>query len=878
MTGGERPELLERALLVRRLDSWLRDTGNGAGRLVLVSGEAGIGKTALLGSFCAGAKGVNVLWGDCERLFTPRALGPFVDIAERVGGELEEVVLRGAAPHEFLQVLVEELRSRGPAILVVEDLNWADEATLDVIQLLARRIDDIPALVVVSFRDDELGVTHPLQIVLGELAGRQGVERLEVPALSRDAVRTLAVPFGADEKELFERTAGNPFFVTEALAAGDARLPATVRDAVRARAAHLPASARRLLEAAAAAPSRVEIWLLEAIAEDDLSALATCLASGMLRAGHGQVAFRHELARLAIEEATAPDRRVALHRAILRTLRDQPSQVRDVARLAHHAEAAGDGDAVLEFAPKAAERASTLGSHREAAEQLSRALRYAEPLSMEEQARLYEQRAYELHLTDQLDEALVAAREALERRQIMGQRRQEGETLVFISRLLWFLGRPEEAEEAGHAALAMLRELPDSSELAMAYANIARLSLLAHRLSDALEWGAKAMPLAERHEAVGILASVLNTMGAAELVDGSFYEGRAKLERSLELAREADLQEHVGRALVNLGGTMLDLRQYPLAERYIDEGLAYTADRELGSFRHFLFALRAHWQLEQGRWDEALATGEFALRQGSATSMSLIRVPALRVIGLVRARRGEPEAAAALDEAFALAVPEEIQQIGPVAAARAEAAWLADDADSIAAITNHAFELASERGDPRSGGELAYWRFKAGIDDGPTSWVAEPYAKQIRGEWQEAAEQWRRLGCPYEAALALSEGDDEESLRKSLAELQLLGAVAAARDVTRRLRERGARRIGRGPRASTRNNPAGLTARELEVVVLLDLQNAEIADRLYISPKTVDHHVSAILRKLGVSSRHQAVAEARRLGVPDWTGRKRDRS
>jgi len=323
---------------------------------------------------------------------------------------------------------------------------------------------------------------------------------------------------------------------------------------------------------------------------------------------------------------------------------------------------------------------------------------------------------------------------------------------------------------------------------------------------------------------------------------------------------------------------MLDLRQYPLAERYIDEGLAYTADRELGSFRHFLFALRAHWQLEQGRWDEALATGEFALRQGSATSMSLIRVPALRVIGLVRARRGEPEAAAALDEAFALAVPEEIQQIGPVAAARAEAAWLADDADSIAAITNHAFELASERGDPRSGGELAYWRFKAGIDDGPTSWVAEPYAKQIRGEWQEAAEQWRRLGCPYEAALALSEGDDEESLRKSLAELQLLGAVAAARDVTRRLRERGARRIGRGPRASTRNNPAGLTARELEVVVLLDLQNAEIADRLYISPKTVDHHVSAILRKLGVSSRHQAVAEARRLGVPDWTGRKRDRS
>src|SRR5205814_10309414 len=168
----------------------------------------------------------------------------------------------------------------------------------------------------------------------------------------------------------------------------------------------------------------------------------------------------------------APDRRVALHRAILRRLRDQPSQVRDVARLAHHAEAAGDGDAVLEFAPKAAERASALGSHREAAEQLARALRYAESLSMEEQARLYEQRAYELHLTDQLDEALVAAREALEKRQIMGQRRQEGETLVFISRLSGFLGRPDEAEEAGHAAVATLRAPTASSVRATVYGMI----------------------------------------------------------------------------------------------------------------------------------------------------------------------------------------------------------------------------------------------------------------------------------------------------------------------------------------------------------------------------------------------------------------------
>jgi DNA-binding CsgD family transcriptional regulator len=863
----ERPPLLERHTLVRALHAWLDEAADGRGRLVLVSGEAGIGKTALLSSFCSEAVSAEVLWGGCERLFTPRALGPFVDIAEQVDGALGQLVARGAAPHQFVAALSDELRARTPAVLVIEDVHWADEATLDVITLLSRRLDQVPALLVVSFRDDELSVAHPLQMVLGELAGRPRVERIHVPALSRDAVRTLAQPFGADDERVFERTAGNPFFVTEVLATGDARLPATVRDAVLARAAHLPGASRRLLECAAAVPSKVEIWLLEAIADGDLSALETCLASGMLRAEGHHVAFRHELARLAIDESTAPDRRVALHRAILKTLRAQPEQLRDVARLAHHGEAAGDGEAVLEFAPQAARRAADLGSHREAAEQYARALRYAEGLPLEAQADLYERRGYECHLTDQLADALVAAREALDRRKALGQRIREGDTLVFISRLLWFLGRSEESQQAGSAALAMLGELPDSPELATAYANMARISLLAHHMGDAVEWGTKAIPLAERFEATGILASALNTIGVAELAQGEVDNGRAKLQRSLELARAADLEEHVARALVNLGGAMLDIRNYEVAARYIAEGLEYTADRELGSFRNFLLSIQAHWQLEQGLWDEALDTAELALRQATSRSISLIRVPSLRVIGLIRARRGDPRAREALDEALELAVPEELQQIAPVAAACAEAAWLADDPEAVARITDHAFALTRERGDPRRGGDLAYWRFKAGIEDEPGPWITQPYRRQIEGDWRGAAQDWLRLGCPYEAALALAEGDDEESLRAALAELQRLGAVATARDVTRRLRERGARRIGRGPRASTRSNPAGLTARELDVVALLHLQNSEIAARLYISPKTVDHHVSAILRKLGVSTRQKAMVEARELGI-----------
>ena len=301
-----RIELLERSELVDALGQALAEAAAGRGRMVLLGGEAGVGKTALLRELSAQDPRARVLWGACERLFTPRALGPLLDIAETAGVQLTGFAPNRRVPHEFMSALVTELRREFPTVLVVEDVHWADEGTLDVVKLLGRRIEALPVLALVSFRDDELTPAAPLQIVLGELAGARAVERRHIAPLSLDAVRSMAEPSGADAETLFEKTGGNPFFVTEALAAADVELPETVRDAVLARTAQLEPAPRRLLEAAAVVPSRIELWLLEAVGGVDFVHLDACLGSGMLVHADGTVAFRHELARLAVEDAIAP--------------------------------------------------------------------------------------------------------------------------------------------------------------------------------------------------------------------------------------------------------------------------------------------------------------------------------------------------------------------------------------------------------------------------------------------------------------------------------------------------------------------------------------------------------------------------------------------
>ena len=868
-TGGT-AELLERsedlATLAGRLEAV---TESSRGQLVLVRGEAGIGKTALLSHFCQGlGRSVRVLWAACDPLFTPRPLGPLLDVARETNGELRARVESGAQPHDVTIALMSELEAPAPTVMVLEDIHWADEATLDVLRLLARRLEAIPTLVLASYRDEQLHRTHPLRIVLGELPAGGAVGRHELRPLSRSAVARLAEDTTLDPDDLHDRTAGNPFFVTEVLAAGGERVPTTVRDAVLARAARLSPPAQTMLEAVAVVPQRAEVWLLEALADGALAGIDECVNSGMLRSEPGGVAFRHELARIAIEESLEPERMVLLHRRAVAALEEPAIGTPDLARLAHHAEAAGDAAAVLRFAPAAGSEAASVGAHREAAAQYARALRFAGGIEPVARAELLEAFAGACYFTDMRAEGVAALDEALSIHTQRDDALKQGETQERRAKMLLCIGRVEEATAAGHDAVAMLEPLEPGRELARAYSAMTEIAMHTDDAEAGIRWGGMASALAERVGDPEALALALNCVGTLELDRGD-PDGRVKLVRSIELAKRAGVPAEVGRGYINLLSALGRSRQWASAGELIEAGMDWCREHGLEAWLRYIVAAQAESHLAQGRWDEA-AEVALSILNGPPSQVLGPRCWAIETLSSVRLRRGDPGYWPLLDEDLEVARANgELQYLAPVAAARAEAAWLEGRPDAIAKETDDAYALALRYRAPRFLGELACWRWRGGLLDEPPDGVEEVYRLTIVGDCGGAASLWEAAGYPYDAALALADSSDPEALRDALERLRALGATPAAAIVARRLRALGERGLARGPRPRTRENPAGLTSRELDVLPLLaeGLRNAEIAERLVVSHKTVDHHVSAILRKLGARTRGEAGAAAAKLGL-----------
>lgn len=301
-------ELIEREPFLIELDTAFAEVSAGTGRLALVRGEAGIGKTVLVEAFAHSCRDrARVLWGACDLLFTPRPLGPLYDIAAQMQGDLLNQLNSETNRSTIFSNFIGELQ-RTTSIVVIEDAHWADEATLDLIKFLGRRIQRTLALLIVTYRDDELDPRHPLRSVLGDLASSQAARRISLEPFTETAVRALVGERAMDASALYLQTGGNPFFVMEALSNAGGGIPATVREAVLARTTRLTLSAQAVLQAAAVIGQRIESWVLAQVTSAELGAVEECIGIGILVPQADSLVFRHELARQTILETISPQR------------------------------------------------------------------------------------------------------------------------------------------------------------------------------------------------------------------------------------------------------------------------------------------------------------------------------------------------------------------------------------------------------------------------------------------------------------------------------------------------------------------------------------------------------------------------------------------
>jgi DNA-binding CsgD family transcriptional regulator len=869
--------LIERDGPLKILLELAQSARRGQGRMVLVAGEAGIGKTALLEEYARGLDpAFRVFWGGCEALFTPRPLGPMQDMAYALDAKLVDLFVRSVAPSLMFPALVNTLAAEhGAKILIFEDVHWADHGTLDLVKYLGRRIGVLPALVVLTYRSDE--VSEALAQVLGDLPSHAAA-RLTLEPLSPDGVAALARAAGRSSEGLHRITGGNPFFITELLAgtAAGRELPASIKDAVWARLSRLQSRERELLETISVAPGAVERWLLTAIAGADGERVAeACAAHGFLAQDeNGAVKFRHELGRQAVLARVPKAAQKAMHArfegAISAHVSLQAMSV--LSNLVFHAARAEDAPHVLEYAPLAAKEAARLGAHREAAAHLATALRFVDAAPPALAAQLNEDWAYESGIALKIDDAVIAAR----RRAIDLWRSQDridkvGHNLRWLSRLHWYRGEAEQANRYADEAVRELETREPGPELAMAYSVRSQLHMLNDRMDEAIEWGRRAIALAGELGEADTRAHALNNVGTALLFSGR-PGGRELLEESLSLSLANGFHEHAARAYTNLSEYGVVFKDFALAERMTAEGIAFDTRHDLDSWTYYLVGRQAQLRMEQGRLREAetIARGVLALEQLTL----VMRLPALTVLAKVRMRLGEKDASALLAQALAQATATgEPQNIAPVRFALVEAAWLADD---LPKCREHLAQLESmdlDNFDPWELGELATWRKRIGAD-GPLPAVAlpEPRAAELRGDAVSAADLWQRLGLPYEAGLALTQARGERAGSAFARAVTLLEEIEA-RPAAARARE-AARRLGvaavlppqrRGPYASARAHPLGLSKRECEVLDLVaqGVGNREIATRLFRSPRTIEHHVSAVLAKLNATNRMEAMLRVR---------------
>jgi DNA-binding winged helix-turn-helix (wHTH) protein/DNA-binding CsgD family transcriptional regulator/tetratricopeptide (TPR) repeat protein len=864
IAGDGTGELLEREPELAVLRSLWAQARAGRGSIVLVSGESGAGKTALAraAASAAAADSARVLWGMCTPLATPAPLEPLREAAAQLGGPLAMQVEQDQPVPRILPPLLVEL-TRAGSVLVLDDLQWADQATIDLLRLLTRRVHRTRTLVIGTHRDEEIGIDHPLRGLIGDVARSTAAQRLSVGPLSRDAVAAIVATSGRDPDDVFRLTAGNAFFVQEvATTAGDG-LPSSVRDAVLARTADLPPAAQDVLALLACAPEAVPDVALPAL-NVDLPTLRALDQTGLVERGTRGLRFRHELCRLALAELIPPGGEVALHARVLQVLERKRT---DPAVLTHHARGAKDPERVTRYASAAGWRATATGAHVQAVEFFQLALAQQVELAEEEHAKLLEAMARELYLLDRLTEAVAASARARAIRVARGDSTGVGSVCHTLSLYEYYNADREHADRHAAEAIRLLEPSDDLVELGHAYATEAYLAIQRNdlrRADEILEH------LTGVNEATGdfglrLRADMLHSI--RDVVAGHQHARKRALEVAT-VGLQAGEYYPASTTYSLLVYCDVEQRRFAEARELLRTSLPLATEHDIRICAVWQLGAQARLNLLTGDWDQAVRDAGVML---GPETVPLGRPWADLVCGLINLRRGDEDGDMHLDAAWELATRlDEPLRILPAATALVERAWLTGERDDrIADVTDLLRRFAGEPGLEWSLGDLAVWILRWGGQVPDEFTVAEPHRLALAGDDAGAAQTWGRIGEPYSQALTLLDSGRDPAAFRALELLDTLGAAAVAAKVRQQLRDRGVSSVPAGPRATTRANPAGLTERQVEVLAMLaeGLSNAQLASRLFISSKTVDHHVSAILSKLHASSRTEAVHIARERGI-----------
>jgi DNA-binding CsgD family transcriptional regulator len=848
--------LLERDTELAALTTALTDAADRQGSVVLIAGEPGIGKSTLVTAATSSVDDVRVLLGACDDFLTTRALGPLRDVARTTRGPLAEAVAStdtGAVLDAVLAELDNPLR---PTVLILEDLHWADEATLDVVRYVGRRIADLPATMWLTYRDSEVGPQHPLSGVLGALPV-SAVRRLQLPPLTMDAVRRMTEGRDLDPNAVMAATGGNPFFVTELAEAGSTQaLPASVADAVTARVAQFDEPTRRALGLLSVMPGVIEHGALAAVLPD-LTVLYAPERAGLLVTTVAGLRFRHELARQAIASALTSTQRLLYHREVLDRLLGLAEV--DRTRLLHHAIEVGDDAVLVAHGPAAATEAFRADAHRQAVEIQSQLLRRADMLDAAVRAELLEQHVATLTSLHRFDGAEARAAEAVALRAELGDPVAEGRALLLQSRAHWSNNHAEDARSAATAARDLIVGAGDPEAEAELAVVDAFHALLFRPGFDAVRAAEQSLVAAEQVGRDDLRSLALNYRGCARAtanMDGVEDD----LEAAVAVGVRSGNFDVTGRAHLNLVRTYVMRRPDIDVRAKVERALAFMDDHDFASYRYYLTAHFGGYLLDGGEWDEAEELFSHLVRD--VEHGGVFEAPARTGLARIALRRGDDDADRLVEQAWEVADRSRAPQyLAAARAMRIEHAWLADDAATVASFAEQV--ASSDAPAPYVAESLQYLRW-AGMDVVVPERCPEPWASGLLGDWLRAAAGWHARRQPYEQALSRASSGNEDELLAALMILDGLGAVPAARLVRQQLRDLGVRSVPRGPRTSTRENPAGLTDRQLDVLSLLaeGLTNADIADRLVVSVRTVDHHVSAVLQKLGVDSRQEAAAQA----------------